>query len=93
MESDQEVRSKSDQIPELEIYLLAREIADLKAKIQETLKNYKVPNLETLEQQIADGHIPEHPTYEEYLSALTFQVTMMELSEQLAGKIRELITI
>ena len=63
MERDQEVHSKSDQIPGLEIYLLARKIAELKAKIQETLKNYKVPDLEALKQQIADGRIPEHPTY------------------------------
>ena len=93
MESNPEVRSKSEQIPELEIYLLAREIVELKAKIQETLKSYNVPDLEVLEQHIADGRIPEHPTYEEYLSALTFHVTMTELSERLAVKIQELITL
>ena len=90
MEIERDVVTKPEQISELEIYLLAREIADLKTKIKATLKRYNVSNLDALEKKIEEGSITEHPTYEDYLSALTFQLNMEELSAILASKIREL---
>ncbi|MFQ6126992.1 MAG: hypothetical protein ACE5R6_20645 [Candidatus Heimdallarchaeota archaeon] len=89
-EIERDIVAKPEQKLELEIYLLAREIADLKVRIKKTLQQYNVSNLDALEKKIEEGSVPEHPTYENYLSALPFQLDMEELSATLISKIQEL---
>jgi hypothetical protein len=58
---------------ELESFLLGKEIADQKRKLEAILAKYHVHNIHDIEQKVKDGTIPEHPAYEGYLSALALQ--------------------
>jgi hypothetical protein len=71
----------SDQLDqfELESLLLVREIVGLKKQIRDVLLKYGVKRLDEIEDLISNGTIPEHPSYEEYLAALSIQQTISDL--------------
>ncbi len=63
---------------ELESFLLVKEIADQKRKLEAILVKYHVQDIQEIEQKVKDGTIPEHPAYEDYLSALALQEAIDE---------------
>ncbi len=63
---------------ELESFLLVKEIADQKRKLEAILVKYLVQDIREIEQKVKDGTIPEHPAYEDYLSALALQEAIDE---------------
>ncbi|MFW9916202.1 MAG: hypothetical protein ACFFGZ_11400 [Candidatus Thorarchaeota archaeon] len=75
---------------ELQMYSLARRIADIQMKLKELLAQYDVQSPDEIESKIYDHKIPEHPSYEDYLSALSYQQSALELVELLDAKVKEL---
>jgi hypothetical protein len=63
----------------LESLILVKELVDLKKKIVQVMHKYNVTQLDQIEELIANGMVPEHPTYEEYLAALSLQRTIAAL--------------
>jgi hypothetical protein len=63
---------------ELESFLLVKEIADQKRKLETILAKYHVHDINDIEQKVKDGTIPEHPAYEDYLAALAIQEAIDE---------------
>lgn len=75
---------------ELQMHTLTRKIADLQMKLKEILAHYDVQTPDEIESKIYDHKIPEHPSYEDYLSALSYQQSTLELVELLDDKVKEL---
>jgi hypothetical protein len=73
---------------ELESFLLVKEIADLKRKLDDILEKYGVTDVNEIEQFVKDGTVPEHPAYEDFLSALSLQETLEE-TKNLAKQVIE----
>jgi len=49
------------------------ETSELKKKLEKILSRYGVREPEEIERKIERGELPEHPTYEDFLSALTLK--------------------
>jgi hypothetical protein len=50
-----------------------QEISELKKKLEKILSKYGVKEPEEMERKIERGELPEHPTYEDFLSALALK--------------------
>ncbi len=50
-----------------------KEISEQKKKLEKILLKYGVKDLEEIEGKIERGELPEHPTYEDFLSALALK--------------------
>ncbi len=61
---------------ELESILLVKEIADQKRKLETILEKYGVGDARMIEQKVKEGTIPEHPAYEDYLSAIALEAAI-----------------
>lgn len=62
-----------------------------KRKLEKLLKKYGVEKPEEIEEKIKQGLLPEHPAYEDFLSALAYQKNISELkaqSKKIAPEIR-----
>ncbi len=70
----------------IEPLIIIKDLADHKEQLQIILDKYKVDNPEQIEAKIREGKIPEHPAYEDYLSALSFQNSIEEM-KQLAKRL------
>lgn len=66
------------------------EIIEQKRKLEEILSKYGVKKAEEIEDKIKNKKIPEHPSYEDYLSALSFENNIRELKNATARMIREI---
>ena len=53
-----------------------------KRKLEKLLKKYGVEKPEEIEEKIRRGLLPEHPAYEDFLSALTYLKNISELKAQ-----------
>ena len=73
---------------EIEPLIVLKDLADQKKQLQYILEKYHVENPEQIEAKIRDGNVPEHPAYEDYLSALSFQNAIDEM-KQLAKRLIE----
>lgn len=49
------------------------ETPELKKRLEKILSRYGVREPEEIERRIERGELPEHPTYEDFLSALTLK--------------------
>ncbi len=58
------------------------EPVEQKRKLEKLLKKYGVEKPEEIEEKIRRGLLPEHPAYEDFLSALTYLKNISELKAQ-----------
>jgi hypothetical protein len=73
---------------ELMPVILTKEIIDQKRQLKEILSKYGVNNPEEIEKKIENGELPEHPSYEDFLSALALKNNIEEM-KKLVGKFIE----
>jgi DNA segregation ATPase FtsK/SpoIIIE-like protein len=71
-----------DRYPELKIQIrvlgLIRDYQYNMERLKAILTKYGVKNVEGIEEKIKQGEVPEHPSYEDYLEALSHQENMKE---------------
>ena len=63
---------------------------DQKKELEGILSKHKVKELEEIEKGIEEGKLPEHPSYEDFLSALALRSNieeMKKLASDLIGNI------
>jgi DNA segregation ATPase FtsK/SpoIIIE-like protein len=72
----------TDRYPELKIQIrvlgLIRDYQYNMERLKAILTKYGVKNVEGIEEKIKQGEVPEHPSYEDYLEALSHQENMKE---------------
>ncbi len=73
---------------EIDPLIIIKDLADQKQQLQIILDKYNVDQPDQIEAKIREGKIPEHPAYEDYLSALSFQNAIDEM-KQLAKRLIE----
>ncbi|MCW3130973.1 MAG: hypothetical protein N2V75_12885 [Methanophagales archaeon] len=67
-----------------------KEIIDQKSELERILSKHKVKEPEEIEKGIEKGKLPEHPSYEDFLSALVLRSNieeMKKLARDLIGEI------
>ena len=57
------------------------ELVKQKRELEKILSKYGVKDPEEIERLIEKGEIPEHPSYEDYLSALALKQNIEELKK------------
>jgi hypothetical protein len=75
---------------ELVPIIIMKEIIDQKSELERILSKHKVKEPEEIEKGIESGKLPEHPTYEDFLSALALRSNieeMKKLARDLIGEI------
>lgn len=70
---------------ELTPLILTKEIMDQKNQLKSILSKYGVNEPEEIEKKIESGELPEHPPYEDFLSALSLKSNIQEM-KKLVGK-------
>jgi hypothetical protein len=67
---------------ETETFLILSKISEEKELLKTTLEKYNVKYPEEIEKMIEQGKIDEHPAYEDYLSALSYEQNIKDLKEE-----------
>ncbi len=67
--------------------IIMKEIIDQKSELERILSKYKVKETEEIEKGIEKRELPEHPSYEDFLSALALRSNIEEMKKL----VRELI--
>ena len=70
--------------------IIMKEIIDQKSELERILSQHKVKEPEEIEKGIEAGKLPEHPSYEDFLSALALRSNieeMKKLARDLIGEI------
>ncbi len=75
---------------ELMPIIIMKEIIDQKSELERILSKYKVKEPEGIEKGIEKGDIPEHPSYEDFLSALALRSNIEELKKLVQDLIGEI---
>lgn len=76
---------------EHEIEVVTREFVSTKRELQKLLSAYGVTRADEIETKMKAGDLEEHPTYEDYLSALQLEMNLDELRRLLTEKYSRLI--
>ena len=76
---------------EHEVELLTREFVSNRKELRKVLSAYGVQKAKDIEVKMKKGELKEHPTYEDYLSALQLEMNLKELGELLREKYSRLI--
>jgi predicted enzyme involved in methoxymalonyl-ACP biosynthesis len=76
---------------EHEVELLTREFVSNRKELRKVLSTYGVQKAKDIEVKMKKGELKEHPTYEDYLSALQLEMNLEELGELLREKYSRLI--
>lgn len=66
------------------------ELIEQKRKLKELLEKYGVEKTKEIEEKIRNRMLPEHPAYEDYLSALSYEKNISELKAQSRKMIEEI---
>ncbi len=77
---------KSDIVP----VVLVNELVKQKRELEKILSKYGVKDPEEIERKIEKGDIPEHPSYEDYLSALALKQNIEELKKTIEDILRSI---
>ena len=77
---------KSELVP----IIIIKEILDQKRELERILSKHKVKEPEEIEKGIEEGKFPEHPSYEDYLSALALRNNLEEMKKLARDLIREI---
>lgn len=64
---------------ETESFLILSKISEQKELLDHILKKYDAISPEYIERMIEQGEIEEHPAYENYLSALSYEQNIKDL--------------
>ena len=75
---------------ELVPIIIMKEIIDQKRELERILSKHKVKEPEEIEREIEKGMLPEHPSYEDFLSALALRSTREEMKKLASDLIREI---
>lgn len=59
-------------------------------KLKDILSKYDVNEPEEIEKKIESGDLPEHPPYEDFLSALSLKSNIQELKKLIGKYIEEI---
>ena len=78
---------------EHEVELLTREFVTNKRELRKVLSAYGATRAQEIEAKMKKGELREHPTYEDYLSALQLETNLEELRELLREKYSQLIGV
>ena len=70
--------------------ILIKEILEEKRELRKILSKYKVKEPEEIEEMIKRGEVPEHPSYEDFLSALALKENIEEMRKALSRLIEEI---
>jgi predicted enzyme involved in methoxymalonyl-ACP biosynthesis len=76
---------------EHEVELLTREFVSNRKELRKVLSTYGVQKAKDIEVKMKKGELKEHPTYEDYLSALQLEMNLEELRQLLREKYSRLI--
>ena len=75
---------------EAETIMMITEITEMKNRVLEILSRYGAQKPDDIEAKIIAGQIPEHPSYEDYLSALSYEQGILDLKKRLLNAIEEI---
>jgi len=75
---------------ETETFLLLSKISEEKELLKTTLNKYNAKNSEAIEKMIEQGKIDEHPAYEDYLSALSYEQNIKDLKKILDDLVKRI---
>jgi len=75
---------------EVEFNVLVHIIVRNRERLNEILNRYGVAKPENIKAKIASGELKAHPAFEDYLSALTYQIDTEDMLKKLQNKINEL---
>ncbi len=70
--------------------IAVNELIEQKRKLKELLEKYGVSTPEEIEEKIRKGELPEHPAYEDYLSAIAYEKNISELKAHTRKVIEEM---
>lgn len=76
--------------PGITTLITASEILEQKKKLEEILAKYKVKKAEEIEKKIKKGEIAEHPSYEDYLSALSYEKSVSALKKAMIEIVKDI---
>ena len=79
-----ELRTQSEILSALQL------LTHNKLQLRHILEKNGVSNTKEMKAKIAAGELPEHPTYEDYLDAVAYEVEIKPLLDFLDAKIKEL---
>ena len=68
---------------DLSSLILMNELLKQKKELERILSKYNVKDPDEIEKKIEKGEIPEHPCYEDYLSALALKQNIQELKKEI----------
>lgn len=70
---------------------LIHEYLDAKSSLQRILSSYNVRSVQELKNKIESKSLPEHPSYEDYLEALSFEKDMAKLKKEINKNVEEVL--
>jgi len=75
---------------ETETFLILSKISEEKDFLKTILEKYNAKNPEAIEKMIEQGKIDEHPAYEDYLSALSYEQNINDLKKLLDNLVKRI---
>jgi hypothetical protein len=75
---------------ETETFLILSKISEDKEFLKTILEKYNAKNPEDIEKMIEQGKIEEHPAYEEFLSALSYEQNIKDLKKLLDNLVKRI---
>ncbi|MFU8767369.1 MAG: hypothetical protein ACNA7I_06875 [Candidatus Methanoperedens sp.] len=75
---------------ETETFLILSKISEEKELLKTTLEKYNAKYPEAIEKMIEQGKIDEHPAYEDYLSALSYEQNIKDLKRLLDNLVKRI---
>jgi hypothetical protein len=75
---------------ETETFLILSKISEQKEFLKNILKKYKAKSPEDIEKMIEQGKIDEHPAYEDYLSALSYEQNIKDFKKMLSDFVKRI---
>ena len=68
---------------------LAKELEERLINLRNILNKYKVKSTREFLSKIEKGELPEHPTYEDYLEARSYDLEANEILKEIMSKLRD----
>ncbi len=87
---ESEIKIMSAVKRELVPIIIVKEIIDQKRELERILSKHKVKEPEEIEKEIEEGKLPEHPSYEDFLSALALRSNIEEMKKLASDLIGEI---
>lgn len=75
---------------ETETFLILSKISEQKEFLKNILKKYNAKNHGAIEKMIEQGKIEEHPAYEDFLSALSYEQNVKDLKKLLDNLVKRI---